>query len=41
MAVPLDANHWLHVMESKFGLLHYSEFQKTLYAAIKDNHQVS
>jgi hypothetical protein len=29
---PLEANHWLHVTESKFGLLHYSEFQKTLFA---------
>jgi hypothetical protein len=29
----LTANHWLHVIESKFGLLHCSEFQKTLYAA--------
>jgi hypothetical protein len=29
---PLEANHWLHVTESKFGLPHYSEFQKTLFA---------
>jgi hypothetical protein len=29
----LEANHWLHVNESKFGLLQCSEFQKTLYAA--------
>jgi hypothetical protein len=29
----LEANHWLHVTESKFGLIHYSEFQKTLFAA--------
>jgi hypothetical protein len=30
---PLEANHWLRVTESKFGLLHCSEFQKTLFAA--------
>jgi hypothetical protein len=30
---PLEANHWLHVTESKFGLLQCSEFQKILYAA--------
>jgi hypothetical protein len=30
---PLEANHWLRTMESKFGLLHYIEYQKTLYAA--------
>jgi hypothetical protein len=30
---PLEANHWLHVTESKFKLLHCSEFQKTLFAA--------
>jgi hypothetical protein len=29
----LEANHWLHVTESKFGLLHYSEFEKTMFAA--------
>jgi hypothetical protein len=23
---PLETNHWLHVTESKFGLLHCSEF---------------
>jgi hypothetical protein len=28
---PLEANHWLHVTGSKFGLLHCSEFQKTLF----------
>jgi hypothetical protein len=26
MIDPLDANHWLHVTETKFGLLNYSEF---------------
>jgi hypothetical protein len=30
---PLEANDWLHTTESKFGLLHYIEYQKTLYAA--------
>jgi hypothetical protein len=30
---PLEADHWLQVMESKFGLLHYIEVQKTLFAA--------
>jgi hypothetical protein len=29
---PLEANDWLHTRESKFGLLHYTEYQKTLYA---------
>jgi hypothetical protein len=29
----LEANHWFHVIESKFRLLHYSNFQKTLFAA--------
>jgi hypothetical protein len=33
MTDPLEVNHWLHVMESMFGLLRYSEFQKTLFAA--------
>jgi hypothetical protein len=28
---PLDADNWLRTMESMFGLLHYTEFQKTLY----------
>jgi hypothetical protein len=26
MTDPLEANHWLHVIESKFALLHCSEF---------------
>jgi hypothetical protein len=30
---PLDADNWLHMMESKLRLLHCTEFQKTLYAA--------
>jgi hypothetical protein len=30
---PLEANDWLRVTESKFGLLCCSEFQKTLFAA--------
>jgi hypothetical protein len=29
----LDADDWLRTTESKFGLLHYAEYQKTLYAA--------
>jgi hypothetical protein len=28
---PLEANHWLRVMESKFGLLRCTEVQKTLF----------
>jgi hypothetical protein len=30
---PLEANSWLRTTESKFGLLHCTEYQKTLYAA--------
>jgi hypothetical protein len=30
---PLDADDWLRTTESKFGLLHSTEYQKTLYAA--------
>jgi hypothetical protein len=30
---PLEADDWLHTAESKFGLLHCTEYQKTLYAA--------
>jgi hypothetical protein len=30
---PLEADSWLHTMESKFRLLHCTEYQKTLYAA--------
>jgi hypothetical protein len=30
---PLEADNWLHTMDSKFELLHYTEYQKTLYAA--------
>jgi hypothetical protein len=29
---PLEADHWLWVMESKFRLLHDTEVQKTLFA---------
>jgi hypothetical protein len=28
---PLEAGTWLCTTESKFGLLHYTEYQKTLY----------
>jgi hypothetical protein len=30
---PLEADHWLQVIESKFGLLHCTEVQKTLFTA--------
>jgi hypothetical protein len=30
---PLEADDLMHTTESKFGLLHYTEYQKTLYAA--------
>jgi hypothetical protein len=30
---PLEAESWLCTTESKFGLLHYTEYQKNLYAA--------
>jgi hypothetical protein len=30
---PLEADHWLRVMRSKFGLLCYTKVQKTLFAA--------
>jgi hypothetical protein len=30
---PLEADSCLRTMESMFGLLHYTEYQKTLYAA--------
>jgi hypothetical protein len=29
----LEADDWLRTTESKFGLLHYTEYQKTLYVA--------
>jgi hypothetical protein len=29
---PLEADDWLHTTESKFSLLHCTEYQKTLYA---------
>jgi hypothetical protein len=28
---PLDADDWLRTNESKFGLLHCTEYQKTLF----------
>jgi hypothetical protein len=31
--VPLQDNDWLLTIESKFGLLHYTEYQKTLCVA--------
>jgi hypothetical protein len=30
---PLEADSWLHSTESKFGLLHCTEYRKTMYAA--------
>jgi hypothetical protein len=30
---PLEADDWLCTTESKFGLLHCTEYQKTLYVA--------
>jgi hypothetical protein len=30
---PLEVDNWLHIIESKFGLLHYTEIQKTLFTA--------
>jgi hypothetical protein len=30
---PLQSDNWLHIIESKFGLLHCTEIQKTLFAA--------
>jgi hypothetical protein len=30
---PLEADDWLRATESKFGLLHCTEYQKTLYVA--------
>jgi hypothetical protein len=30
---PREADHWLHTIESKFELLHYTESQKMLFAA--------
>jgi hypothetical protein len=29
----LEADNWLHIIESKFGLLHCTEIQKTLFMA--------
>jgi hypothetical protein len=30
---PLDVENWLRNIEPKFGLLHHSEIQKTLFVA--------
>jgi hypothetical protein len=30
---PLKVDNWLHILESKVRLLHYAEFQKTLFVA--------
>jgi hypothetical protein len=30
---PLEADDWLYTTDSKYNLLHYTEYQKTLYAA--------
>jgi hypothetical protein len=30
---PLEADNWHHIIESKFGLLHCTEIQKTLFMA--------
>jgi hypothetical protein len=30
---PLEADNWLRIIESKFGLLHCTEYQKTLFTA--------
>jgi hypothetical protein len=30
---PLEVDSWLHMTKSKFGILHYKEYQKTLYIA--------
>jgi hypothetical protein len=28
---PLEADNWLRIIEPNFGLLHYTEYQKTLF----------
>jgi hypothetical protein len=30
---PMEVDNWLHTTESKFRLLYYTEYQKTLYTA--------
>jgi hypothetical protein len=30
---PVEADNWLHIIESKFGLLHCTEIQKILFMA--------
>jgi hypothetical protein len=37
----LEANHWLRVTESKFGLLHCFEHQKTLFKAQQLRHSAA
>jgi hypothetical protein len=32
---PLEVDNWLHIIESKFGLLHYTEYRKTLFVALQ------
>jgi hypothetical protein len=30
---PLEADNWLRTIKSKFGILHYTEFRRTLFVA--------
>jgi hypothetical protein len=30
---PLEADNWLRTIKSKFGILHYTEFRRTLFMA--------
>jgi hypothetical protein len=32
---PLEVDNWLHIIVSKFGLLHCTEYQKTLFIALQ------
>jgi hypothetical protein len=38
---PLEADSWLCTMESKFGLLHYTEYQKTICCVAAQGHSWS
>jgi hypothetical protein len=38
---PLEADSWLCTMESKFGLLHYTEYQKTIHCVAAQGHSWS
>jgi hypothetical protein len=38
---PLEADSWLCTMESKFGLLHYIEYQKTICCVAAQGHSWS